>query len=67
MENENKRKLDERKSTILKEIPYIDIKKYSHNIISLQLTLISQDFGVSVSNQLIKDFKLDTKGWCVVE
>ena len=57
--------LEEMKMAILKEIPYIDIKPYSHNIISLRLQMISEEFGDDVAHQLIKDLKLDTKGWLV--
>ena len=48
---------------ILHEIPYIDIKPYSHNIISLELRLISEKYGMTTANQVIEDFRLDTKGW----
>ena len=44
----------------------IDIKPFSHNIISLELIrLVSEQFGQDVANQLIKDFGLDTKGWMI--
>ena len=56
-------KLNEYKLKILNEIPYLDIKPYSHNIISLTLQMIEDDYGVEVVRGIIKDFKLDEKGW----
>ena len=61
----DKMKLDKMTMKILHEIPYIDIKTFSHNIISLELRLVSEQFGQDVANQLIKDFGLDTKGWMI--
>ena len=61
----DKMKLDKMTMKILHEIPYIDIKPFSHNIISLELRLVSEQFGQDVANQLIEHFGLDTKGWRV--
>ena len=61
----DKMKLDKMTMKILHEIPYIDIKPFSHNIISLELRLVSEQFGQDVANQLIEDIGLDTKGWRV--
>ena len=61
----DKMKLDKMTMKILHEIPYIDIKPFSHNIISLELRLVSEQFGQDVANQLIEGFGLDTKGWRV--
>ena len=55
--------LDEMKQTIKNEIPYVDVKPFSHNIISLELRMISEKFGQDVANQTIKDLKLDTLAW----
>ena len=60
-------KLDTHTLKILEEIPWVDIKPFSHNIISLELGIISENYGKDVSNQLIKDFKLDKMGWHPVE
>ena len=36
---------EDMKETILNEIPYIGVKGYSHNIISLELRLVSEHFS----------------------
>ena len=41
----------------------MDIKPFSHNIISLELRLISEKYGIHTANQVIEDFALDVKGW----
>jgi len=56
-------KLSDHKAKIMEEIPYIDIKPYSHNIISLRLKMISDEFGQDVANETIKEFHLDDLGW----
>jgi len=55
--------LEEWRSKIKKEVPYVDIKPYSHNIISLALGAIHENFGIKESNKAIKDFKLEDLGW----
>ncbi len=45
------------------EIPYIDIKKYSHNIITLYLQAIDNNYGTDKANEVIKELKLNTMGW----
>ena len=49
--------------SIANETPYIDIKPYSHNIISLQLSIIENEGGLEKVKECIKKFKLDKKGW----
>jgi len=63
MENnpEYKKHLD----IIKREIPYVDIKPYSHNIISLRLRLIGEQFGDEYANKIITDYELDKLGWWV--
>eukprot|EP01043_Picozoa_sp_COSAG02_P079592 COSAG02_NODE_18498_length_935_cov_0.991627_1_plen_82_part_00 len=63
MEDQSKIELNTIKTKILHEIPYIDIKPFSHNIISLELRLISEKYGIHTANQVIEDFALDVKGW----
>ena len=55
--------LDKKKLIILNERQWIDIKPYSHNIISLVLRCIAEKYGKDVANKLIKDLKLDCIGW----
>ena len=48
---------------IRKEIPYIDIKPYSHNIIGLVLGQIADKFGKEEAEKQIKTLGLDKRGW----
>ena len=50
-------------ATIKKEIPFVDIKPYSHNIISLQLTMLEEVAGEEAVVELIKSTKLKDLGW----
>lgn len=45
------------------EVPYVDVKPYSHNIISLALQAIARQWGQKKANKAIKDFELDVLGW----
>ncbi len=69
-EHKNKRKqrrMVNTKEDIIKkitdEIPWVDIKPFSHNIISLQLTLLSEHYGQEEANKLIRNTKLIELGW----
>mgnify|MGYP003671268503 FL=1 len=53
------------RESIIKEIPYIDIKPYSHNIIGLQLSAIDKKYGHDEVVKTIKEFELDKKGWSI--
>lgn len=55
--------LKELRKQIEKEVPYVDIKPYSHNIIGLVLMQISQQFGKEEANRAIEDFDLESMGW----
>jgi hypothetical protein len=48
---------------ILKEIPYVDIKPYSHNIINLELNILAEKYGQEEANKLIKNTQLKNLGW----
>ena len=50
-------------NTIKAEIPYVDIKPYSHNIINLTLRSIGEQFGDDVAKRLIASTKLKDLGW----
>jgi len=45
------------------EIPFIDSKPYSHNIIGMLLGSIAEQFGNEEAEKLIKTLGLDRKGW----
>ena len=55
--------LEEYKKQIKNEIPYVDIKPYSHNIIYLKLQLISDEYGDDVVKGLIVELGLNKIGW----
>ena len=49
---------------IAKEVPFIDIKEYSHNIISLQLRELDDCYHDSNRiRKVVRFFGLDKKGW----
>ena len=48
------------------EVDYVDIKQYSHNIISLSLQEAAKKFGNAVANDLIEEFGLEDLGWSKV-
>jgi len=48
---------------ILAEIPYVDNKPYSHNIISLELNILAEKYGQEEANKLIKNTQLKNLGW----
>jgi len=41
----------------------VDIKTYSHNIVTIALRQIAKEFGDAEANQAITDFKLERLGW----
>ncbi|MCP6727078.1 MAG: hypothetical protein KJI69_03580 [Patescibacteria group bacterium] len=45
------------------EMPYIDIKPYSHNIIGIVLGQIAEKFGDTEAENTIKELHLDKRGW----
>ena len=59
----NKKRLTELHKNIKNEIEYINIKEYSHNIISWTLRIISKEFGYNEANKTIDKFKLELYGW----
>lgn len=60
LENEEYQKIV---NSIDREIDYVDIKQYSHNIISLKLQSAAKKFGNEVANDLIDEFGLEDLGW----
>ena len=45
------------------EIPFINRKPYSHNIIGILLGSIAKQFGNEEAEKLINTLGLDGKGW----
>ena len=54
-------------ATIDREVDYVDIKPFSHNIIGLCLSEAATKFGKPVANDLIEEFELEALGWSKVE
>lgn len=48
---------------IEKEVDWVDIKPYSHNIISLALGSLAKEVGNDAANDLIDAFNLEDLGW----
>lgn len=45
----------------------IDIKPYSHNIVSIVLLGVASKIGTDYANQLIDDYNLEELGWKKVD
>lgn len=58
-----KARLTELYASIKKEVEFVDVKPYSHNIISLILRTISKEFGYNKANEAIDKFNLASLGW----
>lgn len=58
-----KKSLAEYRATISQERRFVDKKPYSHNIISLTLSMIDTEYGQGEANRAIRDFKLKRLGW----
>jgi hypothetical protein len=50
-------------NTIKKEIPYVDIKPYSHNIICLELNVLAEKFGQEEVEKIVRETNLKNIGW----
>ena len=48
---------------ILREIPFVDIKPYSHNIINLELSVLADNYGIEEVKKLIENTNLKNLGW----
>jgi len=48
---------------IIEELPYVDLKPYSHNIISLCLREIANKCGRDMANKTIDELGLKYYGW----
>lgn len=55
------------RAKIAKEVPYVDIKPYSHNIIGIVLGQIGSEFGKKEVIKAMKDFDLVSLGWTLPE
>lgn len=57
------RTLEQWKKAISKEVPFVDTKPFSHNIINLALGAVAEKFGKGSANQIIDELKLEKLGW----
>ena len=48
---------------INEEIPYVDIKPYSHNIIGLELSMLDEVAGREAVIELVRTTELRNLGW----
>lgn len=60
---EKKRIIGNAEEAIRKEVKYVDIKPYSHNIINLWLREVATKVGKDDANMLIDKFHLERRGW----
>lgn len=58
-----KRTLNEISRRIEEQVPYVDVKLYSHNIISLLLSQAASEHGRAAANKLIEKHRLEELGW----
>jgi len=63
MADEDTITIEEAREEIAAQVDYIDIKPYSHNIISIVLTRVSKVHGNEETNKLIDKFGLEDYGW----
>ena len=59
--------LVEYKNRIRNQIPFVDVKPYSHNIIAMILAMIDNKFGCEIANDTIRELQLDKIGWIINE
>ena len=54
--------------TIENESKYIDIKPFSHNIVGLELQMLSEQFNYTNAQikEVVKKYNLHKKGWAYV-
>lgn len=50
-------------AALVKELPYINIKPFSHNIVSLCLQAVAKEAGNKAANALIRKHGLVRLGW----
>jgi hypothetical protein len=58
-----KNRLNELRAQIEEEAKYVDVKPFSHNIITSALGLIQREFDTEQANRAVRDFGLEEKGW----
>ncbi len=51
------------KKLIKKQIPYINVKPFSHSIINAALSTVTKKYGKTRANKIIEDLGLEKFGW----
>ena len=59
----NKSRLEELRAQVETEAKFVDVKRHSHNIITIVLGMIQKEFDTEQANKAIRDFGLEHKGW----
>ena len=62
-ENTNIPSLEELKSILREEAPFIAKKPYSMHIVNFSLILMADKYGQGQVDKIIKELGLDKKGW----
>ena len=57
--------LEELKSMIREESPFIAKKPYSIHIVNMALIIIGNEYGNEEASKIVEELKLDDKGWKV--
>ena len=60
---EEEQKKQELITKIMMEIPYVDVKPYSHNIIGCRLRQLELDFGQETAYEVVRTTNLKNLGW----
>lgn len=63
MKKKSKKTLEDWRDVIEREVEFVDVKPYSHNIISIALSAIKKDHGKDKANKAMEDFGLESLGW----
>jgi hypothetical protein len=58
-----KRTFEEWVEVIRGEVVFVNVKPYSHNIISIALKAIAEQHGDAAANRVIRDMDLERLGW----
>jgi len=57
------KRLMELYARIKEEVEFVNLKQYSHNIISCNLRIIAEEFGYNKANEAIDKLELNLYGW----
>ena len=63
MTTKKKKTAAEWRKRIREEIPFVDVRPYSHNIICLALGAIAKESGHDAADQVIIELGLNHMGW----